>query len=96
MKPFHLLTEQVILEDLKTHPSTVKVTGNRQEIQLTYHDLIISFPVREHIYTRWICHLDDAKVIHQDQAFVVTPIIIKALTSAATNRKPSSFDLRFE
>ena len=96
MKPSYLLSETEVLSHLEAQPSLVRIKGNRQAIELSYQNLSIMFPVREHIYTRWVCALEDAKIVTTDQTFDVSPSIIQALASIAESRRASSFDLKFQ
>ena len=90
------LTEKEVLKVLETQPSLVQIKGNRNEISLSYQNLCVAFPVREHIYTRWVCSLADAQVLSSNQTLEVSPAMIQALAQAAESKKHSSFDLKFQ
>lgn len=91
-----VLTETEILKAIQAQPSLVQIKGDRQAVQLSYKNLCVNFPVREQIYTRWVCALADAEVVTTDPTFDVSSSIIHALAFAAETRKPSSFDIKFQ
>lgn len=91
-----VLTETDVLKGIQAQPASVQIKGNRHAVQLSYRKLSIQFPVREQIYTRWVCALADAEVLTTDPTFDVSPSIIQALAFAAETRNPSSFDIKFQ
>ena len=82
---------------LKEQPTAVQISGTRQQVCLSFQGLTLYFPVVDHIYTRWICRLQDVQIeASDDWKPHLTPQLVEAIVQAATCRPHSSFDLEFK
>ena len=90
-------TQTELLTYLKQQPSAVQISGTRHQVCLSFQGLILYFPVVDHIYTRWICRLQDVQIEASDDWNPhLNPQLIEAMVQAATCRPHSSFDLEFK
>lgn len=82
---------------LKEQPSAVQISGTRHQICLSFEDLSLYFPVVDHIYTRWICRLQDVRIeAGANCQTELTDELLLAIVQAAMSRPYSSFDLEFK
>lgn len=90
-------TQTELLTYLKQQPSAVQISGTRHQVCLSFQGLTLYFPVVDHIYTRWICRLQDVQIeASDDWKPHLTPQLVEAIVQAATCRPHSSFDLEFK
>ena len=90
-------TQTELLTYLKQQPTAVQISGTRHQICLSFEDLSLYFPVVDHIYTRWICRLQDVCIeAGANCQTELTDELLLAIVQAAMSRPYSSFDLEFK